>query len=64
MSQKTEKTDLIDLTHTTTVCYKTRTGEIKELRVVQALDPDQRKLEFKDIQLLAKAITEELKKDG
>ncbi len=59
-----EGDDLISLTHTTTVLYKAQNGEIKELRVVQPLDPEQRKLELKDIQLLAKEIAKVLKEDA
>ncbi len=59
-----EGDDLISLTHTTTVLYKAQNGEIKELRVVQPLDPEQPKLELKDIQLLAKEIAKVLKEDA
>jgi len=56
--------DLPALTHTTVLNYKSRNGEIKELRVIQPLDPDQRKLELKDIQLLGREIAKVLKEDG
>lgn len=56
--------NLVDLTHTTIVRYKARDGMDKELRVIQPMDPDQRKLEFKDIQLLAKEIAKVLKEDA
>lgn len=56
--------DLVSLTHTTTVLYKAQNGEVKELRVVQPLDPAQRKLELKDIQLLAKEIAKALREDA
>lgn len=52
------------LTHTTTVLYKARGGECKELKVVQPLDPDQRKLDFKDLQILAREIANVLREDG
>ena len=56
--------NLVDLTNTTIVRYKARDGMDKELRVIQPMDPDQRKLEFKDIQLLAKEIAKVLKEDA
>jgi len=56
--------DLINLTHTTVLLYKAKNGETKELRVVQPLDPEQRKLEIKDLQILAKEIAKVLKEDG
>lgn len=56
--------DLISLTHTTVLLYKAKDGSVKELRVVQPLDPAQRKLEFKDIQLLGKEIAKVLREDA
>lgn len=56
--------DMPNLTHTTTVLYKARGGECKELKVVQPLDPDQRKLDFKDLQILAREIANVLREDG
>jgi hypothetical protein len=56
--------DLPALTYTTVLNYKSRNGEIKELHVIQPLDPDQRKLELKDIQLLGREIAKVLKEDG
>ncbi len=50
--------------HTTTVNYKTRNGEVKTLNIVQPLDPSQRTLSLADIQILAKKISEELRKDA
>jgi hypothetical protein len=60
----TDIDSLIELTHTTVVNYKARTGEIKELRIVQPLEPGKRKLDLSDIQLLAKEISKCLKEDG
>ena len=54
----------ITLTHTTSVQYKSRSGEIKEFRVVQPLDPTQQKLDLKDLQLLGRAIANILREDG
>lgn len=52
------------LTHTTTVLYKARGGQCKELQIVQPLDPNQRKLDFKDLQILAREIANVLREDG
>ena len=54
----------ITFTHTTVVNYKAKNGEVKELRVVQPLDPEHQKLDFKDIQILAKEIAKVLKEDA
>lgn len=56
--------DLPILTHTTTLSYKGRNGEIKDLHITQPLNPDQRKLDYKDLQILAREITKVLKEDG
>ena len=56
--------DLPVLTHTTTVLYKSRSGELKELQVVQPLDPHQKKLEFRDLQILAAEIGKVLREDA
>jgi hypothetical protein len=56
--------DLPNLTHTTTLLYKSRSGELKELQIVQPLNPDQRKLDFKDIQLLGREIANVLREDA
>lgn len=56
--------DLPVLTHTTTLNYKGRNGEIKELNIVQPLDPDQRKLDYTDLQILAKEISKFLRLDA
>lgn len=56
--------DLPVQTHTTTLLYKARGGEIKELQVVQPLNPEQRKLDFKDLQILAREISNVLREDG
>lgn len=56
--------DLINLTHTQVVNYKAKNGAIKELRVILPLEPGKRKLDFKDIQLLAKEIAKVLAEDA
>lgn len=55
---------LPELTHTTTLLYKARNGELKELRVVQPMNPDQRKMSTEDIQLLGREIAKVLREDG
>lgn len=50
--------------HVTTLLYKGRNGETKELQVVQPLEPGERTLDFKGLQLLAREITKILKEDG
>lgn len=52
------------LQHVTTLLYKARGGECKELKVVQPLDPDQRTLDFKDLQILAREIAKVLQEDA
>jgi hypothetical protein len=59
-----EGDDLISLTHTTAVQYKAKDGSVKELRVIQPIDPAQRKLEYRDLQLLAKEISKCLREDA
>lgn len=59
-----EKVDLIELNHCTTVQYKAHDGSIKELRVIQPLDPEKRKFDLKDMQLLAREIAKVLKEDA
>lgn len=54
----------IELTHTQVVQYKAKGGEIKELRVILPLEPGKRKLDTKDIQLLAKEIAKLLAMDA
>lgn len=56
--------DLPVLTHSTTLSYKARNGEIKELVIVQPLDPNQRKLDYTDIQILGREIAKVLREDG
>lgn len=56
--------NLIDLTYTQVVNYKAKNGAIKELRVVLPLDPGKRKLDTKDIQLLAKEIAKIIAMDA
>ncbi len=51
-------------THTTTLLYKARGGELKELRVVQPLDPNQIKLSFTDLQILAREVAKVLREDA
>jgi hypothetical protein len=58
-----DETELPELTHTTTLLYKARTGELKELQIVQPLNPDQRKLDYTDIQLLGREIAKVLRED-
>jgi hypothetical protein len=55
--------ELPQLTITTTVFFKGRNGEIKELQVVQPMDPSQQKMNFADIQLLAKEISKVMKEE-
>lgn len=52
------------LTVTTPVFYKAKNGEIKELHIVQPLDPAKRKMELSDIQVLAKEISKVLREDA
>lgn len=52
------------LTHTTTLLYKASNGELKELQVVQPIEPGQIKLDFKDLQILAREITNVLREDA
>jgi hypothetical protein len=56
--------DLLQLTHTTVLNYKSKDGSIKELLVIQPLDPDQRKLDLKDLQILAREIAKVLREDA
>lgn len=49
---------------TTTVLYKSASGELKELRIVQPVNPDQLHLTFDDIRLLAREISKVLKEDS
>jgi hypothetical protein len=51
-------------THTTTILYKSRTGESKELQIVQQLRDGQSKLDFRDMQILAREIANVLKEDA
>lgn len=54
----------IDLSHTTCVIYKDRTGALKELHVKMPMDPAQRTFTFQDLQMLARQITQVLKEDA
>lgn len=54
----------VELKHTVEVCYKARGGEVKTLQIVQHLDPNRRKLDTTDIQLLAKEISNCLREDS
>lgn len=58
------KVEIPDLTHKTTLLYKSRNGEIKELVVVQSLEPGKLKLTFTDLQILAREISNVLRSDG
>jgi hypothetical protein len=51
-------------THTTTILYKSRTGESKELQIVQQLRDGKSKLDFRDMQILARNIANVLKEDS
>ena len=51
-------------THTTTLLYKARNGELKELQVVQPIEPGKIKLDFKDLQILAREVANVLREDG
>jgi hypothetical protein len=55
---------LVQLTTTTVVNYKAKDGSIKELRVIQPLDPTKRRMDIDDIRLLAKEISKVLKEDA
>lgn len=46
------------------VQYKGKDGAVKTLNLLLPLDPDQRRLTFGDIQMLAKQITIQLQKDA
>jgi hypothetical protein len=46
------------------VQYKAKDGAIKTLHVLLPIDPDQRRLTFGDIQMLAKQISIQLQKDA
>jgi hypothetical protein len=50
--------------HVTHVCYKSRSGEIKEFQVLQPMHPDKRTLSLAELQLLAREIAKVLKEDG
>lgn len=50
--------------HTTTVLYKSKNGELKELHVVQSLNPDQRRFTYADLQMLGRQIALMLKEDA
>lgn len=54
----------LPLTHTTTLLYKARNGAVKELRVVQPIEPRQVRMELKDLQILAREIANVLREDG
>jgi hypothetical protein len=54
----------INLTHTTTLLYKARNGEVKELRVVQPMDPTQKVFTLADLQILAREVAKVLKEDA
>ena len=56
--------DLIQATHRQEVNYKAKDGSIHTLIVILPLDEEKRKLDFKDIQLLAKEISKVLKEDA
>ena len=56
--------DIPDLSSTTEVYYKDRTGAIKQLNIKQPLNPMQLKFSFEDIQLLGKAISKFLREDA
>ena len=51
-------------THTTVLLYKARGGELKELRVVQPVEPGQIKLDFHDLQILAREVAKVLREDA
>ncbi len=54
----------LSLTHTTTLLYKARNGAVKELQVVQPIEPGQIRMELKDLQILAREIANVLREDG
>lgn len=60
----TDENDLPELTATTTLLYKARNGEVKELQVVQPMDPTKRRFDFRDLQILAQEISKVLREDG
>jgi len=51
-------------THTTTLLYKAKNGELKELRVVQPVEPGQIKFDLVDMQILAREVAKVLKEDA
>ena len=50
--------------HTTTLLYKARDGETKELRIVQPVEPGTIRLTTEDIQLLGREIAKVLREDA
>ena len=50
--------------HVTTLLYKARTGETKELRIVQPVEPGTIRLTTEDIQLLGREIAKVLREDS
>ena len=50
--------------HTTTLLYKARDGETKELRIVQPVETGTTRLTTKDIQLLGREIAKVLREDA
>lgn len=55
---------VLALKHTTVLLYKARNGELKELHVVQPMDPSQQRMTFADLQMLARQIAIVLKEDA
>lgn len=56
--------ELPEFKQATQVFYKSRTGETKELRVVQPMEPGQKVFTLADLQILAKEIAKVLKEDA
>jgi len=53
-----------DLTQTTTLLYKARNGETKELHVKQPMEPGSKIWTLADIQILAREVAKVLKEDA
>ena len=56
--------EIPDLTHTTTVYYKSKGGVVKELQVKIPMDPTQIIFTMADLQLLAREIGKVLQMDA
>ena len=51
-----------DRTHTTSVCFKSPNGEIRQLDIVQYLDRDQVRLTHDQVREIGRVVSEEMRK--